>query len=341
MKRFVLKNNDCLSFAPSEISLNEVNFIYGKNGVGKTTISHLLEDQFSSEYDVRVFNGFQGLISRDDELNAISLGRQNVDAQIVIDELNVDIKKIDDEITDMPGVDNLFRRCNQIKKSLEEEGKSRDRLYAKAAREIKNISNPQISATTYNRQNFENELGNAKRISDYEINEAKDECRAELITNLRKIVLPACDFKDVLHKANALLMASVSSIVFAPGIGDDPDKRQFAELGMHLHDREEGEVCAFCGGVITAERWSLLDKIFDSSVTLLKHKLDELISDLENQQKIFLSLKRVGDDNCYPPFKTEALELSAECDAEKQEAIRFINEILDLLTEKRKNLFFR
>ena len=55
----------------------KVNFIFGKNGTGKTTISDEILSQRSSDYDVCVFKDFDGIVEND-RLNAVALGTAKV-----------------------------------------------------------------------------------------------------------------------------------------------------------------------------------------------------------------------------------------------------------------------
>ena len=50
-------------FEDKELEINrKITFIFGKNGTGKSTIAKLIEEQ-EKGYDVRIFNGFDGVIN--------------------------------------------------------------------------------------------------------------------------------------------------------------------------------------------------------------------------------------------------------------------------------------
>lgn len=65
---------DSKLFSDNELEINEkVCFIFGKNGTGKSTLVSLFKEQISN-YDVNIFNGFDGVIGENKKLNAIVLG---------------------------------------------------------------------------------------------------------------------------------------------------------------------------------------------------------------------------------------------------------------------------
>lgn len=52
------------------------NFIFGKNGTGKSTIANKIKEQYENTYDVRVFQGYRQIIKEDEGLSAIALGKK-------------------------------------------------------------------------------------------------------------------------------------------------------------------------------------------------------------------------------------------------------------------------
>lgn len=93
---------DHIAFNPSSLNLAQANYIYGKNGTGKSTIAKLLEQQFKQEYTVLKFSGFGQFLSVDEDLNAISLGKENAKIQ-------EEIKNIDTQIDRKRSKREFFR----------------------------------------------------------------------------------------------------------------------------------------------------------------------------------------------------------------------------------------
>lgn len=75
----------CFEKNSQEISIkNNINFIFGKNGTGKTTITNEIENQLSEKYDVRIFKDFDG-VAENGRLDAVALGKRNAEIQKKID----------------------------------------------------------------------------------------------------------------------------------------------------------------------------------------------------------------------------------------------------------------
>ena len=72
-----------------------VNFIFGKNGTGKSTLSRLIKEQ-NPDKDVRIFHGVES-VATDGELNSVILGQENILAQKNIEKLNKEIENLQSE----------------------------------------------------------------------------------------------------------------------------------------------------------------------------------------------------------------------------------------------------
>ena len=62
-----------------ELSISKkINFIFGKNGTGKTTIADEIVRQFANNYSVHVFKDFDG-VALNERLDAVALGTENAE----------------------------------------------------------------------------------------------------------------------------------------------------------------------------------------------------------------------------------------------------------------------
>ena len=77
-------------FKTEKILLDKkLNFIYGKNGSGKSSLTKLLLDEYNSDnIKVVAFQGFESIIGENDILNAIILGENNKKIEAQISEKN-------------------------------------------------------------------------------------------------------------------------------------------------------------------------------------------------------------------------------------------------------------
>ncbi|MCW7481194.1 hypothetical protein [Leptospira kanakyensis] len=53
---------------------NKINYIYGKNGTGKSTIAKTIKDQFFTNFNIHLFSGFEGIVGENNRLDAVALG---------------------------------------------------------------------------------------------------------------------------------------------------------------------------------------------------------------------------------------------------------------------------
>ncbi|WP_249525895.1 AAA family ATPase, partial [Fusobacterium nucleatum] len=165
-------------FYEDEINFDKnLNFVFGKNGTGKSTLTKLLKEQGKVNYDVRVFQGFENMIGENNRLNAVILGEENNEIAQEIENMKKDIKKKEEEIDKIDSEikepkdnsENLWKKVEEIKRIAEQKDTQIQNFYSKSASEIKNMTNPQISKTTYNKSDFILEKKNAKLLSEIEI----------------------------------------------------------------------------------------------------------------------------------------------------------------------------
>jgi ATPase subunit of ABC transporter with duplicated ATPase domains len=121
-------------FKESQLEINsKINYILGKNGTGKTTFSRLIKEQNPS-FDVRIFDGFRGVLGSNERLNAVVLGEENtvIDAQIErirknIETLQEEKERIKSTITQpYDDSDNLWTDWNKKKINTEDLSKKLD-----------------------------------------------------------------------------------------------------------------------------------------------------------------------------------------------------------------------
>lgn len=97
----------------------KINFIFGRNGTGKSTLTTLIKEQHENKYDIRIFQGFEGVVGENKILNAVVLGEENneINRQIKekLEELKNNKDKLEKEENDKDFEGSL---CNKKKQKI-------------------------------------------------------------------------------------------------------------------------------------------------------------------------------------------------------------------------------
>ncbi len=262
----------------------KINFIFGKNGTGKTTITNEIESQLSGNYEVCIFKDFDG-VAENDRLNAIALGTENVAIQVDINAIDAEISEITKH-TEKPvnkNEDNYFTRAEKAKKAYCDQERKINNFYTSAARDIKSISNPQIVEYTFDTRGFQKDIVKACELSDDVISTYKNIIKSDRKPDVNPVVFPEFDLSTYISLVNEILQSSVSQTQDIPGLQGNAKKQDFARQGMAIHEHKTGEECAFCGNVISEERWRLLGNYFNDKVKELEQGINDALRIIETR----------------------------------------------------------
>lgn len=331
-------------FAEEEIRFEtKGNYIYGRNGSGKSTLTRMIKEQIT-DFDVRVFQGFEKVLGENHQLNAVILGEKNIEIDQQIEEQQAELKKVEEQMesvrknTREPEDDseNLWTRRKKAQDDYENLSREIDGFYTSSAAEIKNMSSPQIAPTTYNKRNFKAEIQSAYPLSEDEITRYR-----AVIHEVEKIapdvLFPQLDFSKLLDKINRILVRKVKEHKLIARLEGNADKTNFASQGFKLH--KAGDICAFCGNVISEETIRDLKSFFDAGeVKSFQVEIENEITDIEMKIQSIEQIN-VHSDSFYPAFQQEAALIAEETEKLKTSWIRFLNKAKEQLENKKKNLF--
>jgi len=323
----------------------KITFVYGKNGTGKSTLVRLIKEQ-CQEYDVRIFRGFEDVLDENKRLNAVVLGEENSQIQREIEQLSLQLGGLHEEkqiiiqgITEPPNkeIENYWTRYIAAQKKFEEKEKAILDFCRRAASEIKNETNPQLSNTSYNIKNFQNDVAFAQILSEDEI---------KYYTQILKtderiapdVVFPIIKFEELLYEVNEILQSKVKERIIISRL-DNSEKRQFAEKGSKIHRR--GEVCAFCGNLIEDEVFDELESYFSvDEVKEIQIKIQACGKKIK-EKKALIEQVQIDVEKFYPDFQGKVLNLVRLLDETKKTQIKFLEELEQKLIEKKGLLFER
>lgn len=326
-----------------EITITKkVNFIFGKNGTGKTTISDEILSQQSADYDVCIFKDFDGVVEND-RLNAVALGTANAKIQKEIDVIDGEIAEIEKQINqpDDQTVENLFLKAKKTGEEYSKQEKKLISFFTDSARKIKNISNPQIAKTSYDKTNFKDDISKANLLLEDNIAAHKITIKSDKKADVSVIQFPDIDLSSCLESTNEILQSSVTKKQDIPELTGKTDKQHFARQGMRIHEHEPGEICAFCGNKITSERWELLCNYFNEEVKKVEKSIASEIDRISSEIDAINEIKEMKKDKFYDKFDQDIKNLNLKIAAKRMEYIKFFEELQKGLAEKKSKLFVK
>lgn len=287
---FDLTEKDCLN-------LKNKNFIFGKNGRGKSTLTKMIENEHGEKYNVFVFDGFNNIVVSE-QLNAIILGEDNKSIQKEIDVIDINLNEVRekeeiinliikslDENTDFISEDIKKHELLQNKINQEKlyENKKKEIQYflKKKAKFLKELTNPRVSKINYNRDDLKEEISFAKKLEVNEVRNCKEILKSEDKEAIESFKLLNFNFKNLHDQVLEIINYELFEVETFEELNNS-NKKEFAEKGISLH--EPGDKCLFCGNIVGNERYFKLSKYFKADeindvrdkVEILKGKLNDI-----------------------------------------------------------------
>lgn len=317
----------------------KVNFIFGKNGTGKTTIADEIVAQFSDSYSVHVFKDFDG-VAVNERLDAVALGAENAAIQKKIDVVDGEILTIGKDVEKPEdNRENLFTKSASSKKNYENQSTKIDKFYTTSASQIKGQSSPTIASPNYDKNAFKSEIIKAKTLTNLEIAAHKDTIKADKKAEIAYVTLPVIDLGAYLKSTNEVLDASVKQPAAIPELSNNPRKQQFARTGLDIHEHKQGEVCAFCGSEISDDRWIALGNYFNSEVKALELRIETGITRIQGEIKKLDAINGIDKHAYYGKYAERIKQLNTIVKLRKAEYKAYLGKLEKTLSEKKNNLF--
>lgn len=338
-----LKDNNLFNTDILAIEKNEC-IIFGNNGTGKSTLVREIKNSQKDNYDVRIFQGFDSVINENKELNAVVLGEENVEIDNKISRLkeNQDnilkekhdkYKKIDESAY---GENDLYIEWEDAKKAYDKQYKKVDRFYKKAASQIKELEPKITPSTSYHKNIFKDEIKNAHKLTNEEVNECSQLIRTE-IKEAVSINFPDINLVELREKVLNLYNRVIEEQVHISRFEGNSEKRIFAKKGLEIHS--EGDLCSFCGNKIEQEVVTDLKRYFSADEVIeFQKKLSNQLIVLKQYQEKIKSLS-ISTDDFYPTYEKEVLLIQKDMYKFKEEISEFLKNLISLIENKQKNLF--
>lgn len=339
----------------TKVELQNKNFIFGKNGAGKSTICKMINSQFSEEYDVFVFSGFNNVLG-DRKLNAVVLGEENINAKNEIDSIEAEIDTVNTQIEVLEkklkslkwhdeyleqGLEKnpLFLRLEEIDEKRRKQSKELEVFYRVKAKELKEFKDPQITKPSYDKNAFMKDITLAKILEKVE----KEKFENTLVDRSKSLIPPNyklvnIDFLNLIIEINKILEYKIESVTFIDELKESPDKKEFAERGLDLH--KSGENCSFCGNEITETRIKELRAFISvSDVKQHEEKINNKLLEIEKLIKNIQAIKEINKEYYYSNFHQDIIEINSEIKMKKNEYEYLLKELESVLNKKSRSMF--
>lgn len=326
-------------------NLKRVNYFYGKNGTGKSSLVRAIKNQYGNDYNVQVFSGSNSLIFKNENLDAISLGQENAEAANEIKQYDSQIAELDKDVlasTEENGsTPNLFQRQKQASRDLQSLNTQLNKLYRNAAKELKN-HHTLITGPNYDKNAFARDIVNAASLSETELSDSRETLSAKVLDLSKSSVpnFPQLQNLSNLQKAvNNILTSSVQSHVVLEEFINQPAKEDFAYNGMKIHKREKDERCAFCGNLITENRWQQLDNYFSDEVDKFQNRIKKGLNIITVAQQQLEEEFIFPQSNWQPKFWGKLNELQIMANEHRKVVKVFITTLEKALNDKQNSPF--
>jgi len=316
--------------------LKRKNYIYGKNGTGKSTIARAIKKQYNTSHHVFLFSGFEELVGEDTQLDAISLGKENAENQAKINQLNSEIESLTKQATspDSPIVIEFNRnsvRYNEQQNEIES-------FYTTSARTIGNLREPVlVHSRQYNKRNFKNDIPDASKLDQEAIQQLVKKASAKQINVKNPLTFPVLNSRGFENATQSILATPLSPSTTIKELADDPQKKEFAQTGMHIH--EKGDRCAFCGNIISPDRWKELDSFFSKSVSDFETRIDNALTQVKGQLNLINSTPSLSTNDFFDHLQDRVSELNDKIADCKNDNIIFLNSLTQELISKKNHEF--
>lgn len=339
----------------SHLELKNKNFIFGKNGAGKSTLCKMIEKQFTDEFDVRLFTGFENVVV-DTKLNAVVLGEENIDAKKNLQALD---RKLNDLISEKKNLVNQIKSLDW-KDEYKEEGlqkhplyKSKEELsnlysnkeieiknfYTDKARELREFNSPQITKTSYYRNDFIKDISRRKILDDKEIEDLKNtSSEIQKSKIIEKAEDKKFDFTTLINNVKRILEHEVAVVTVIEELKDNPARKQFAQTGLKIH--KAGEKCSFCGNEITEDRIKKLETLVSMpEIQRVQTGINENIQIVDNIIKEVNKIEELDKERFYIMLHKEIDEVNTDIRLYKEKCNQYLVKLKDALNKRLSSIF--
>ena len=320
--------------------LKQKNFIYGKNGTGKSTITQTIFDSFHDTHDVRIFQGFDS-VAENSVLNAISLGKENASIQPQIDQVDLEISELENElIANESRPENLYARCQAKEKEYVEQNKSINDNCRSSASKLKR-EYTDLTGVNYNIRYFKEDIESIDKsvtsvsLSDTETEQLQQLINQEEIKNESKQSFPNIDVSGFLKATNEIITTELAKSIILEF--STIEEQNWVRQGMNYHNK--GDVCAFCNNPISDQRLDQLNHFFSDNVKKFETRLTHAIALLKIEKDEIRKIKLIAPSQFYLIYHEQISVLNTSISELILKHTYFLDFLIETLEKRKSDLF--
>ena len=315
--------------------IKKKTFIYGKNGTGKSSIVECIQKQYSNEYDIKVFQGYERIIADYGKLGLISLGVENVEIQKQIKEKEAEIKLLEADLDGTPrDRETLQKSYNKQKEVVKKIELELDEFYRESAKKLKD-EYVNIVGPSYFKNHFLSDIEELCEFSAEEVNDAKKNIAQESIKPERLVGYSLSFINDLVDKVNQIRTMEILNVTELKF--DNEQERKWVESGVGLH--QDHNHCLYCGGIISNDRKNVPNNHFNAAHRKLSEDIRSCKNQIEDGISFVNKLPLLEKINYLSIYENQVNELNARAGIIKKTAIDFIEKLKENLINKAENIF--
>ncbi len=150
---------------------------------------------------------------------------------------------------------------------------------------------------------------------------------------------PSLNTSSLADLTKALVTKKISESDKINELVKDAVLHRWAHKGRALH-KNKRDNCAFCGNLISDERWTKLDKHFDEESEILERNLDALVSEIEEEKDTVSSTLKINKNSFYSKFHETFDELDSTLQGAIIKHSKFLNSLISQLTTRKDSILY-
>lgn len=173
-------------------------------------------------------------------------------------------------------------------------------------------------------------------LKDFQIREYERTISEQAKNRIQTVASPVLSINTFLSITKELLERKIGSSNKITELLHDIALNEWVKKGVELH--AERKTCAFCGNVISDERWNILQAHFDEESKKLEKDIDDCILRMENEKNAILSSLMIDKNLFYSIFYSRLDDIAAEFALESKKYNAQIDSLINQLKERKQQI---